>query len=159
MAEKNNENTPTIIVCIDTTNASEPALRYACHKAKSAGFAVQILAVVESSHQNLIFGAKAISNEKRQLLEAHLEKLVNKVCQEVGIIPGISVREGDIATEIVREVKIAPNCVMIIFGKSNNSLSDNTVLPKIVHRIGNKINIPVVIVPQNFSDELLQKLM
>lgn len=159
MATKNNKDTPTIIVCIDTTNASKPALRYACHKAKKSGCAVQILAVVESSHQNLIFGAKAISNEKRQLLEEHLDKLVDEVCPEVGIIPGISVREGDIATEIIREVKLAPNCVMITFGKSNNSLSDNTVLPKIVHRIGNKINIPVVIVPQNFSSELLEKIM
>lgn len=158
MVKKNNENTPTILVCIDTTNASEPALRFACHKAKTFGFAVQILAVMESSHQNLIFGAKAISNEKRQSLELHLEKLINNVCQEIDIIPGISVREGDIATEIVREIKLAPNCVMIIFGKSNNSLSDNTVLPRIVHKIGNKINIPVMIVPQNFSNELLAKL-
>ena len=132
----NEKNSPTIIVCIDTTNASEAALRYACYKAKTTGFAVQILAVMEASHKNLLFGARAIGNEKRQLLDKHLKKLMDAVCAETGIIPKISVREGDIVTEITRELKFTPDCTMLIFGKSHNSLSDNTVLPKIAQKIG-----------------------
>lgn len=152
------KNTATIIVCIDTTNASETALRYACYKAKSRGFAVQILAVIEASHKNLLFGAKAIGNEKRQQLENHLKKLIDAVCRETGVTPAISVREGDIITEITRELKLTTDCKMLIFGKSHNSLSDNTVLPQIAGKIGNKINIPVTIVPENLSNEFLQKL-
>lgn len=154
----NEKNSPTIIVCIDTTNASETALRYACHKAKSTGFAVQILAVMEASHKNLLFGAKAIGNEKRQLLEKHLKKLINSICKETAITPTISVREGDIVTEITRELKFTSDCKMLIFGKSHNSLSDNTVLPKIVQKIGKKIHVPITIVPENLSDEFLQKM-
>ena len=41
---------------------------------------------------------------------------------------------------------------MVIFGKSNNSLSDNTVLPKIINRIGSKIKVPVIIIPENFEN-------
>ncbi len=156
---KNNEKTPTIVVCIDTSNASEASLRYACRKAKNSGFAVQILAVMEASHKNLLFGAKAIGNEKRQELEKHLEKLIDKVCKETGIIPSVSIREGDIVTEIVREIKSAPSCTMLVFGKSNNSQSDNTVLPKIAKKIGNKINVPVTIVPENLSTEFLENLV
>lgn len=151
--------TQTIIVCIDTTNASESALRYACYKAKIRGFAVQILAVMEASHKNLLFGAKAIGNEKRQQLEKHLKKLMDKVCEETGIMPIVSIREGDIFTEITREIKATPECNMIIFGKSQNAQSDNTVLPKIVQRVGNKINVPVVIVPENLTNEFLVKLV
>jgi hypothetical protein len=153
------ENVPTIIICIDTTNASETALRYACYKAKITGFAVQILAVLEASHKNLIFGAKAIGNEKRDQLEKHLEKLINKVCNETGIMPSVSIREGDIVTEITREIRTTPSCTMLVFGKSNNALSDNTVLPKIVQKIGDKINVPTTIVPENLSDKFLQKLV
>jgi len=154
----NEKKSPTIIVCIDTTNASETALRYACHKARTTGFAVQILAVMEASHKNLLFGAKAIGNEKRQLLEKHLKKLINSVCKETSITPTVSVREGDIVTEITRELKFTQDCAMLIFGKSHNSLSDNTVLPKIAQKIGKKIQVPVTIVPENLSDEFLQKL-
>lgn len=159
MVKLNDEKTPTVLVCIDTSNASESALRYACHKAKIKGFAVQILAVMEASHKNLLFGAKAIGNEKRQLLEKHLQKLIETVCKETGIIPSISVREGDIVTEIIREIKATASCAMLIFGKSNNAQSDNTVLPKIVQKIGNKISVPVTIVPQNLSNEFLANLV
>ena len=148
----------SIIVCIDTTNASETALRYACYKAKDTGFSVQILAIIEASYKNLLFAAKAIGNEKRQQLEERITKLIDSVCKETGITPAISIREGDISTEIIREVKNAANCKLIVFGKSNNSLSDNTVLPKIVGKIGSKIHIPVTIVPENLSDELLKSL-
>jgi hypothetical protein len=151
--------TPTIIVCIDIANASKIALRYACYKAKKSGFAVQILVVMEASHKNLIFGSKVIAQDKRQQLEKHLAKLMNEVNQEIGVMPKVSIREGEIVTEIIREIKFTPSCTMLIFGKSQNSLSDNTVLPKIVQKIGNKIKVPVTIVPENLSDEFLEKLV
>ena len=159
MTEKNSLETPTIIVCIDTANASIAALRYACYKAKKSDLAVRILAVMEASHKNLIFGSKAIANEKRQLLEKYLDKLIEEVQKETAIIPTISVREGEITTEIISEIKATPNCTILVFGKSHNSLSDNTVLPKIVKKIGNKINVPVTIVPENLSNEYLLKLV
>ena len=162
MTEKSIEiNTaiPTIIACIDTTNASESALIYACYIAKSKNFAVQILAVIEPSHKNLLFGAKAMGNQKRESLEAHLHKLMDIAHKETGIMPTMSVQEGDIVSEITRKIKRTPNCALLIFGKSNNALSDNVVLPKIVQRIGNKINVPVTIVPGNLSHEFLEKLV
>jgi K+-sensing histidine kinase KdpD len=149
---------PTIIICVDTTNASEAALRYTCHKAKLSGCAVTILAVMENSHKNLLFGAKAIGNEKRQALEDKLKKLIDAIHVETGITPAISIREGDIVTEIIREIKLTPNCTTLLFGKSNNMLSDNTVLPKIVQKIGDKIRVPVMIIPENFSNECLSNV-
>ncbi|MBU6141201.1 MAG: universal stress protein [Proteobacteria bacterium] len=148
----------SIIVCIDSTNASETALRYACYKAKDSGFTVQILAILEASYKNLPFAAKAIGNEKRQQIETRISKLIDSVCKETGITPAISIREGDITSEIIRELKNSSDCKMIVFGKSNNSLSDNTVLPKIVGKIGSKINVPITIVPENLSDDLLKSL-
>jgi hypothetical protein len=149
----------SIIVCIDTTNASETALRYACYKAKDVGFTVQILAILEASYKNLPFAAKAIGNEKRQQLETRIKKLIDVACKETGITPAISIREGDITSEIISELKHTPDCKLIVFGKSYNSLSDNTVLPKIVGKIGSKINVPVTIVPENLSDEFLKSLV
>lgn len=149
---------PTILVCIDTTNASESALRYACYRAKKIDFDVQILAVMEASHKNLLFGAKAMSNDTRQNLEKHLNVLIDKIYKETQIMPSISVREGHIVTEITREIKATTNCAMLIFGKSHNSLSDNTVLPKIVKKMGSKIHVPITIVPEDLSEEFLNKL-
>ena len=158
MTEIQNEAVPTILVCIDTTNASAVTLRYACLKAKKLGFAVQILSVLESSHRNLLFGSHVIGLEKRKQLEDYLQTLIDDVQKDVAIIPVVSIREGDIATEILREIKGMPSCMMLIFGKSHNSKSDNTVLPRIAQKIGTKIRAPIVIVPENL-DENLCRLM
>ncbi len=155
----NSEKNGSIIVCIDTTNASQTALRYACYKAKATGFSVQILAILEASYKNLLFGARAIGNEKRQQLEKHLDRLIESASAETGVTPNTSIREGDIVIEIIRELKLNSNCKMLIFGKSHNSLSDNTVLPKISSKIGSKINVPITIVPENLSNEFLQQLV
>ena len=153
-----NENLPTIIVCLDSTNASQTALRYACYKAKATGFDLQILAVLEASHKNLLFGARAIGNEKRQQMDRHLKSLIKTICTDLDISPKVSIREGEIVTEITRELKFTPNCKMLVFGKSHNSLSDNTVLPNLMGKIGSKINVPITIVPENLSSEFLQQL-
>ncbi len=159
MAKSSEEkHAPTIVVCVDTSNASEITLRYACYKSKLTGFTLQILAVMEASHKNLLFASKAIGNDKRKQLEKHLQKLLASINKESGITPVISIREGDIVTEIIREIKSIPNCAMLILGKSKNSLSDNTVLPKIAKKIGEKIRVPVMIVPENLNEEFLKKI-
>ena len=152
------ESTPTILVCIDTTNASTVTLRYACLKAKKLGFAIQILSVMESSHRNLLFGSQIIGQEKRTQLEKYLQNLIIDIQKEINIIPVVSIREGEVANEILKEIKSMPSCMMLVFGKSNNSRSDNTVLPKIAQKIGTKIRTPIVIVPENLDEELC-KLM
>jgi K+-sensing histidine kinase KdpD len=141
----------SIIVCIDTSNAGEKALRYACQNAKIKNYKLEILAVIEASHKNLLFGSQAISNQKRQQMERYLKKLINTICQEYEIIPAISMREGEIVNEIINQLRTANNYQMIVFGKSNNLLSDNTVLPKIINKIGSKIRVPVIIIPENFE--------
>jgi len=155
-SSKENNNVPTILVCIDTTNASVITLRYACLQAKRLGFAVQILSVLESSHKNLLFGSQVIGQEKRRQLEKYLQKLIDTVYHEMHVMPVVSIREGEIATEIIREIKGMPNCAMLIFGKSQGSLSDNNVLPKIAQKVGTKIRIPIMIIPENLDEELLK---
>jgi K+-sensing histidine kinase KdpD len=147
-----------IIVCIDTNNPSANTLRYACHKAKLTGFQVRLLAITEASHKNLLFGSIAIARDQKQKIKKYLNQLTEVVFNETGILPEISLREGDIVKEIIQELKNINECVMIIFGKSKNSMSDNTVLPNIVKKMGNKIKIPVTIVPENLSDEYLKMI-
>ena len=150
---------PTIIVCLDTTNSSEVTLRYACYKAKRTGFAVEILAILESSYKGLLFVSEVVGKDKRKAIDKHLTSVIKKVSEETGVTPTTSIAEGDIVTEIVRAIKSNPDCTMLILGKSHNSLTDNTVLPKISKMIGNKIKVPIVIVPENLSDEYLKKLV
>lgn len=161
MKNQNTKNieTPTILVCVDSSNACKTTLRYACYKAKKRGFAVQILSIMDGSYKNLLFASKAIGKEKRANLEKHLMSLIKEVNEEIGIMPSISIREGEIVKEITKEIKETPSCTMLILGKSQNSLSDNTVLPNISRQIGNKLKVPVVIVPENIGEDYLHNLV
>ena len=150
----------TIIVCVDTNNASENALRYACYLIKkNNNLKLQILAVIEGSHRNLLFGSEAIGSQKKLQTEKFLKKIVENVCVKNEVVPTVSIREGDIVSEITKEVKAIGDCKMLIFGKSQKSQSDNTVLPKIVGRIGDKINAPVFIIPDNIGENDWQNLI
>lgn len=151
-------DTPTILICLDTHNASISALRYACLRAKKLGFVVQILAVIDNSHKNLLFGSKAISQDKKKEIEKNLKKILEKVNDETGVISAVSIREGDIVTQIIKEIKSIPNCTNLLFGKSHSSLSDNTVLPKVIQKIGDKIKVPVTIIPENINSDYLENL-
>jgi hypothetical protein len=150
----------TIIVCVDTNNASENALNFACFlMKKNSNLKLRILAVIEGSHRNLLFGSEAIGSQKKLQTEKFLKKIVENVCKKNEIDPVVSIREGDIVAEITKEVKLIGDCKMIIFGKSQKSQSDNTVLPKIVGRIGDKINASVFIIPENIGENDWQNLI
>jgi len=155
MIESNNDNASSIVVCIDTFNPSEDALRYSCIKAIKNNLKLHILVVIDVAEKNLIFGAKIIENQKREKIEKKIYDLIDKVCFEFKITPVISIREGDIVIEIMKELKLN-NIAMVVFGKSQNSQSDNIVLPKIINRIGNKIKIPVIIIPENVDKLFLE---
>lgn len=150
-----NQEKPLIILCVDTSNLTNTIFRYACYEAKKLNFTLQILTIIESSHKNLIFGSRAIGNQKRQEIEKTLQNLNEQVFQETGIMPVISIREGDVLSEIIAEIRDNKNCAMLLLSKSCNTMSDNSLLPKLVNQIGNKINVPITIIPENFEEKLL----
>lgn len=148
---------PTIIVCLDTSRNSSSALLCACHLAKKSDFAVQILVVIESA-KSLPFVSKVVGKDRRATVEKELRKLIDHTCKETGIVPAISIREGDVVREISLEIKANPDCVMMVLGQSYNYQSDSNVLSKLSAQIGGKIKVPLLIVPDNLKSEYLEKL-
>jgi len=107
----------------------------------------------------LLFGSEMIGSQKHLQMDKYMKKIIDNICKKHDITPIVSIREGDIISEITNEVKTIADCKMIIFGKSQKSKSDNTVLPKIVGRIGDKINAPVFIIPENIGENDWQNLI
>jgi hypothetical protein len=142
----------SIIVCIDINKASENALKFGSYLAKKNNLNLHILAVIEGSHKNLLFGSEAISSQKLNQIKKHINKLIENICVVQNIIPNVTIKEGDVIAEITKQVNQIGDCKMIIFGKSQNKESDNIVLPKIVGKIGLKIQSPVIIIPENFTE-------
>ena len=148
MTQENPINLPLIIICVDTNNISTNAIKIACLEAQRQNCHLQILSVIEPSHRNFIFGSKIIGGEKRKQIEEQLKFISKSFFAETSIRPIISIREGDTLGEIIEELKSNPNCITLILSKSYNTMSDNSLLPKLVGQIGNKIKVPVKIIPE-----------
>jgi len=148
MQQINSPQIPLIILCVYTNNISTNAVKTACYEAQRQECHLQILSVIEASHRNFIFGSKAIGGEKRRQIENQLKFISEAFFAETAITPIISIREGDTLTEIISELKSSPNCITLILSKSYNTMSDNSLLPKLVGQIGNKIRVPVKIIPE-----------
>jgi K+-sensing histidine kinase KdpD len=151
-------NDTKIIVCLDPESNSQTALRYAACIAKKSGFDIKILLVLPSEQRSLLFASKAMSQESKIIARKRLNKIIAGVNQEIAIKPQIKIIEGSVVQQITAEAQSQKDCVMMIFGKSANISSDNSVLPKIIQKVSNKIKVPVVIVPENLSQERLKDL-
>lgn len=152
MKSSDNSNKPLIILCIDTNNLSKNIIKYALNQAKKMNCNLSILTIIESSNKNLIFGAKALYNQQRSQIEQELKKIVSEMNEEE-IIPIISIREGEVLKEIISEIQENTNCKKLLLSKSKNIKSDNSLLPKLINQIGDKIKIPVSIIPQSLSED------
>ncbi len=152
MKSSDNNNKPLIILCIDTNNLSKNIIKYSFNQAKKMNCNLSILTIIESSNKNLIFGAKALYNQQRAQIEQDLKKIVSEMNGEE-IIPIISIREGEVLKEIISEIQESANCKKLLLSKSKNIKSDNSLLPKLINQIGDKIKIPVSIIPQSLSED------
>ncbi|MCE2687104.1 MAG: hypothetical protein LW595_00955 [Rickettsiales bacterium] len=147
-----NNDKPLIILCIDTNNLSKNIIKYSFNQAKKMNCNISLLTIIESSNKNLIFGANALRNQQRNQIEKDLKKIVDEMNEE-DIIPIISIREGEILKEIIAEIQENKNCKKLLLSKSRNIKSDNSLLPRLVNQIGNKIKIPISIIPEYLTDD------
>lgn len=141
----------SIVVCIDINNISETAIRFACLFAQQQKHKLHIAIAIDGSHQNFLFASRVIGSQKRKQVEKNVCALLEKICQEFEIIPAISIGEGDVVLEIFKAIKTVNDCKLVVFGKSQSVGSDNSVLPKVIRYLGNKINVPVLIVPNSLD--------
>ena len=147
-----NNDKPLIILCIDTNNLSKNIIKYSFNQAKKMNCNILLLTIIESSNKNLIFGANALRNQQRNQIEKDLKNIVDEMNEE-DIIPIISIREGEILKEIIVEIQESKNCKKLLLSKSRNIKSDNSLLPKLINQIGNKIKIPISIIPECLTDD------
>jgi hypothetical protein len=141
----------SIVVCIDINNISETAIRFACLSAQRQKNNLHIAIAIDGSHQNFLFASRVIGTQKRKHVEKNVYILLEKICQEFKITPAISISEGDVVLEIFKAIKTIQDCKLVVFGKSQSVGSDNSVLPKIIRYLGNKINVPVLIIPNSLD--------
>lgn len=149
-----------LLVFIDENNYSKTALKFAAAKAKTTGCPVEMLYVIE--HADFLgFGSlvRHAKNEGRSKAEETLKKLADEAHEYAGITPSLIVREGDIKEEIIKTVKEDEDINMLLIGTAHELRGKkNKLLISLVSELGEKLNVPILIVPGDLTDRQILEL-
>lgn len=147
------------LVCIDDTDVSRTALRFACIKAHMRNIRIDMLHVVAPIEMQAI-PALADKMQEEQLAEA--EEMLQLLAQEAksisGVEPSIIIRHGNPADEILAQIQNDYYTNMLVLGVTPNSSSGRKVISALVNQSCEKIHLPIMLVPGSMSEAEMYEL-
>lgn len=147
------------IVCVDNTEISRQALRFACIKARKRGIQIDILHVIPPADlQALGSVADKIEEEQRNEAEALLKELSQEAHDVSGVIPSLWIRSGNPSDEIIAHITENTDANMLVLGVTPGSKSGNRVINWLTSEAGDKLMIPMMLVPDNLTDQQMEEL-
>lgn len=147
------------IVCVDSTELSQIALRFACIKAKKRHIQIDLLHVIAPNDMQAIGSiANKIEAEEREQAEALLISLSSLAYELSGIISSLWIRIGVPAQEIVAHTMENHDANMLVLAVAPGSKSGNRVIESLMSEAGEKLLIPMMLVPGNLTDQQMSEL-
>ena len=147
----------TYLVVIDDNEASRMALRFAARRAQKTGGAVEILALV-AQQEFVQWGAvqAAMEEEARLRAEAMVAQAASALIEETGIMPSITVRQGDPVAAVREILAEQPHVAALVLGAAASGPPGKLV----AHFAGEagQLPCPLMIVPGSLSEEALDRL-
>ncbi len=148
----------TYLVVIDDNDEARVALRFAARRAAKTGGAVEILALV-AQQEFVQWGAvqAAMEEEAKLRAEAMVAQAAGALIEETGVMPSITVRQGD-PIAVVRELlEERPGVAALVLGAA----ADGSPGKLVSHFAGveaGQLPCPLMIIPGSLTDEALDRL-
>ncbi len=147
------------LVCVDGSPQSRVAVRFACLRARNTNGYVVLLTVIEPAEfQHWMAVANVMLEERREEAEMLLQELAAEVNEWAGVMPVFSVREGHVGDELIAAVEEDPTIDFLVVGASLPSAKRGKLISWLAGQLAGRLDIPLVIVPGNLTDEQLGEL-
>lgn len=149
------------LVCVNEKEHSKVALRFACARASVIDGEVEMLYVINPVDYNTIFSvADVIKKERRNDAEKLLKDLSEDMFSRSKIRPKGIIREGMITDIVCSCIEEDKSISMLTLGVAPDGSSGKTgLLSNLSSEIGNRIHIPLLIVPGNLTDKEIAALI
>ena len=148
-----------LLVCVDNTEHSRIAVRFACVRAKSLKYGLELIHVINpADYTSLFVSGDKIRAEKRAEAEVVLNKLVDEAKSFAGITPKVLIREGLVSEEVIKAVEEDGGINFLIIGKAPHEAGKKDMITMLSTELVSKIMIPMVIVPGNLTDLQIEEL-
>lgn len=146
------------LVCVDDTEVSRMALKFACLKGEKRGILIDILHVIEKQDIQALGVGEKMAYERRKEGEKLLQELAELAHECSGITPSLWLREGDPSDEILDLAISDPDINMLVLGVNPGSKSGNRVISWVTREAGDKLLVPVMLVPNTLTDQQMREL-
>jgi nucleotide-binding universal stress UspA family protein len=146
------------MVCVGHGEVSKVAVRFACARAKKSNCTVELIHVIEPADFQALFAVTdKVREERRQEAEKLLQGLA-ALAQQMSVTPSLNLREGPRGEEIVKATLEDPNINLLIIGMETAESSQTGLINWLLPRIGDKLLVPVMIVPGTLTDQQIDAL-
>lgn len=148
----------TYLVVIDENDESRVALRFAARRASKTAGSVEILALVPQQ-EFVQWGAvqATMEEEARLRAEAMVAQAASALIEETGIMPSITVRQGD-PVVVVRELLAEqPHVAALVLGAAATG-NPGKLVSHFAGADAGQLPCPLMIVPGSLDDETIDRL-
>ncbi len=147
------------LVCVDKSDVSRVALRFACIKAKKCDGLVDILHITEPPQESALLGVgETIRAEARAAAEALAADLCREANEIAGIMPSILLREGKVGEEILKAAVEDYDAKMLVLGVTPGGSKRGRLISFLATQMGESLLIPILLVPGNLTDQQIEEL-
>ncbi|MBD3759167.1 universal stress protein [Sphingomonadaceae bacterium G21617-S1] len=148
----------TYLVVIDDNEAARVALRFAARRATRTGGAVEILALVPQQ-EFVQWGAvqATMEEEARLRAEAMVTQAASALIEETGVMPSITVRQGDPVTVVRELLAEQPHVAALVLGAAASG-NPGKLVSHFAGIDAGLLPCPLMIIPGSLSDEVLDRL-
>lgn len=152
-------NQVKFLVCVDESPESLAALHFACIKAKKRGGLVDVLHVLPPADFQTLFSiADKMQEERRQEAENLLQKLADEAHKLTGITISILLREGPVGDEVIAAALEDYDANMLVLGVAPKAANRGKLIAWLASQMGDKLLIPMMLVPGNLTEQQMEEL-
>ena len=146
------------LVVLDSSTECLNAMRFAAMRAANTGGGVEILAVIPPEEFNHWIGVGAIMREEaRERINAHFEVFAKWMRDRHKIEPELVIREGEVVSEILAQVKEDPAIGVLVLGAGSEKSGPGPIVAQLT-RAASTLPVPMTIVPGEMSKDRLAEV-
>ena len=145
------------LVVTDETPESRIAMRFACRQAMNCHSALVLMVVIEPEGFQHWLGVESIMKEEaREAAGAMLRELAVEARAISGSQPELVIREGSKKEQLRGYLSESTDQLILVLGAAMGTEGPGPLVSGLLGSEGERLSIPVTIVPGNLTDEQLR---
>jgi nucleotide-binding universal stress UspA family protein len=149
----------TFLVCVAHDDHSAVAARFAALRAQNSGGGVALLHVTQPPEfQHWAAVGERMREETREEAQTMLDELAGEVEALLGAKPALHIREGRIGEEILAHIEESESVDLLVVGAAPPDDGHGSLISWLAGQLAGRLNVPLVVVPGNLSDQQLRDL-